>query len=185
MSQITLTMSPKETAVCLSAVRLLVTLGFCVLFMHVARRKIYMMSGIVSTLSTILLAGYLFNIKKEQSVYDVFIPSALLLIYVASNTGFMIAPGFMTGELLPVKIRGRLAGAIYTFFSVVTFALNKMFPLCNEHIGLVGVLFVFGIASLATTLLVYFLVPETKGKSLLQIEEHFQHCGWVYKATRS
>lgn len=108
----------------------------------------------------------------------------MLLMYTATNTGFMIAPGFMTGEMLPAKIRGRLAGYIYTYFSVVTFILNRFFPNLNQHIGLTGVIFVFGLASLATTTLIYFTVPETKGKTLLQIERYFQTHGWIYKSSR-
>lgn len=104
-------------------------------------------------------------------------------MFVATNTGFMIAPGFMTGELLPAKIRGRLAGCIYTYFSIVTFVLNKFFPNL-KYIGITGVIFVFGLASLATTLLIYFMVPETKDKSLLEIEKHFQMHGWIYKSNR-
>lgn len=91
------------------------------------------------------------------------------------------APGLFTGELLPAKIRGRLAGYIYTYFSVVTFVLNKFFPQLNDYIGLCGVLIVFGLASLLATALVFFMVPETKGVSLLDIERHFQTNGWIYR----
>lgn len=202
ISQVKLSISTKNMTVLLSAIRLIVTIGFCWLFMRVARRKIYIISGIGSTISTLILAAFLLNPSETQTIYGLVIASSLLLIYVAINTGFMIAPGFLTGEekcsflfsfyhllnftgeLLPMRIRGRLAGLIYTFFSIVTFVLNKIFPVCNEYIGIAGILTVFGIASLATTALVYFMVPETKGKSLLQIEEHFQQHGWIYKARR-
>lgn len=184
LSQVQLTISPTNTSVILSVVRLIVTIGFCWLFMTVKRRKIYLIAGIGSTISTLLLAGYLF-MKPDVSAVSMFIIGSLLLIYVATNTGFMIAPGFLTGELLPAKIRGRLAGYIYTYFSVVTFVLTKFFPLSNTYIGLTGVLFVFGLTSLATTALVFFMVPETKGISLIEIEQHFQSNGWIYKRNHS
>lgn len=184
ISQVNLVISSQNANVILSIVRLIVTIGFCWLFMHYKRRRIYMIAGIGSTLSTFALSYFLFRGKTQQNQtsFDAWIAGTLLLIYVATNTGFMIGPGFMTGELLPARIRGRVAGCIYTFFSVITFILLKVFPLLNAYIGLVGVLFVFGIASFLTMALIYFMVPETKDKSLLEIEQYFQHHGWIYRS---
>lgn len=191
LSQVDLIASPQYTSAMLSLDRLLVTIAFCWLFMRVKRRMIYLVAGIGSSLSTLGLAAYLYMRRDSKldatsdapssPLIDMWISIALLVIYVSTNTGFMIAPGFMTGELLPAKMRGRLAGYIYTYFSIVTFVLNKFFPQSNEYIGLCGVLFVFGLASLLTTALVYLMVPETKGKSLLEIERHFQTNRWLYK----
>lgn len=187
ISQVNLVVSSQNANVIISSVRLIVTIGFCWLFMHIKRRQIYLLAGIGSTISTIALAIFLYSGKIEDVpiVYHAWIAGSLLLIYVATNTGFMIAPGFMTGELLPARIRGRFAGYIYTFFSVITFAQVKFFPMSNAYIGLVGVLFVFGVASLLTTSLIYFMIPETKGKSLLEIEQYFQQSGWIYKSHRN
>lgn len=187
ISQVNLVVSSQNANVALSTVRLVVTIVFCWLFMHVRRRRIYVIAGIGSTISTFVLGFFLYNKESHQthSTYDTWIAASLLLIYVATNTGFMIAPGFMTGEMLPARIRGLFAGYIYTYFSVITFVLNKVFPLSNAYIGLNGILLVFGVASLATTALIYFMVPETKGKSLLEIEQHFQHHGWIYKSQRN
>lgn len=184
INQVDLATSAQNISVILSIVRLIVTIGFCWLFMRIQRRRIYLIAGIGSTLTTLILALYLHQKSATEAVnsYDRWIASALLLIYVATNTGFMIAPGFMTGELLPAKIRGRLAGYIYTFFSIVTFVLNKIFPSLSENYGAVGILIVFGVGSLATTALIYMMVPETKDKTLLEIERYFEQNGWIYKS---
>lgn len=171
--------------VILSSVRLIVTIVFCWLFMHVRRRRIYIIAGIGATISSFALGYFLYkgkNALENQTILDNWIIGSLFVIYVATNTGFMIAPGFLTGELLPARIRGRFAGYIYTFFSIVTFVLMKVFPLLFDQIGLDGVLFIFGSASLLTTALVYFMIPETKGKSLLEIEQYFQQHGWIYRS---
>lgn len=195
LSQMDLTVSPLNASVILSLVRLIVTIIFCWLVMHVKRRMIYLVAGVGSTFSTISLASYLYmrqysndgdvSTSSAATQIDMWISLLLLLIFVSTNTGFMIAPGMMTGELLPAKIRGRLAGYIYTYFSIVTFVLNKFFPQSNDYIGLCGVLLVFGLASLLATALIYFMVPETKGVSLLEIERHFQTNGWIYKQNKN
>lgn len=184
LSQFKMMISPVNANVILSSVRLIVTVGFCWLFMRVNRRTIYLTAGIGSTISTLALSAYLFkrNEFSNESSMSLWLAGSLLLLFVTTNTGFIIAPGFLTGELLPAKIRGRLAGYIYTYFSIVTFILNKFFPLLNAYIELTGVLLVFGLASLATTALIYFMVPETRGRSLLTIEQYFENNGWIYKA---
>lgn len=185
LSQVNLTMNAYNASVILSVVRLVVTVGFCWLFTRVKRRNIYLIAGFGSTFSTLFLAAYLHNEESfPNETMNLTVTGSMLLLFIATNTGFMIAPGFMVGEMLAAKIRGRLAGYIYTYFSIVTFILNKFFPNLNQHIGLTGVIFVFGLSSLATTALIYFTVPETKGKTLLEIERYFQTHGWIYKSTR-
>lgn len=185
VSEANLVIGTQNANVILSSVRLIVTILFCWLFMHVRRRRIYLTAGIGSTISSFALGYFLHGGKHllgNQTILVNWIIGSLFVIYVATNTGFMIAPGFLTGELLPARIRGRFAGYIYTFFSIVTFVLMKVFPLLFDQIGLVGVLYIFGAASFITTALVYFVIPETKGKSLLEIEEYFQQHGWIYRS---
>lgn len=182
LSQVNLVVTPQNGSWILGIVRLITSIVFCWLFMTVKRRTIYLIAGVGSTFSTFALAAYLYEPELiGNETIKLWAAGSLLLIFVATNTGYMISPGLLTGELLPSKIRGRLAGYIYTYFGIVTFLLNKFFPTLNAHIGAAGVMLTFGIASLATALLIYFMVPETKGKSLLEIEEYFQTHGWIYK----
>lgn len=169
--------------VILSAIRLAVTVLFCWLFIHVQRRKIYLLAGIGSTLSTAALAFYIFGdfSKALDPATDVCIKGALMAMYVATNTGFQITPGFMIGELLPAKVRGRVAGYLYTVFSIVIFIIAKMFPSMRNQIGIDGILVVWALASLSATMLIYFTIPETKGKSLEEIEDYFRYGGWIYR----
>lgn len=168
--------------VIMSVIRLAVTVLFCWMFIHVPRRKIYLLAGLGSAVSTISLAIYM--MAAPDSVpdgVDILVKSFLMSAYVATNTGFQIAPGFLIGELLPAKVRGRIGGYIYTMFSVFVFILVKILPYVQRWIGISGILFQFGLASVATMALVYFAVPETKGKSLSEIEDYFRHGSWNYR----
>lgn len=167
----------------MSSIRLTVTIMFCWLFLHVSRRKIYLLAGIGSTLSTTALSIYIFaNFSNNTSpTADMCIKGVLMTTYVATNTGFQITPGFMIGELLPAKVRGQVAGYLYTSFSIIVFIITKTFPSMRAHIGIDGILLVWAVASLAATLLVYFMTPETRGKSLDDIEDYFRYGGWIYR----
>lgn len=184
IADLKLSLIEESTAtVIMAVIRLVVTILFCWLFMHVPRRQIYLLAGIGSTLSTIALAIYIFAdfSNDVDPARDMCIKSVLMATYVATNTGFQIAPGFMIGELLPARVRGRVAGYLYTTFSIIVFIITKLFPSMQHSIGIDGILGVWAVASLAATILIYFTVPETRGKSLDQIEDHFRSGGWIYR----
>ncbi len=101
----------------------------------------------------------------------------LVLGYIAC---FALSVGPVTwvilSEIFPTKIRGRamaiataalwIANLIVTY----TFSLMKKNPFLMDH----GVpFFVYAFFCLATIVLVWGWVPETKGRSLEQIEEHW------------
>lgn len=183
VNDLKLPMIDKSTGtVILSAIRLAVTVLFCWLFIHVPRRKIYLLAGIGSTFSTAALAFYIFAGFSNglDPATDVCFKGTLITMYVATNTGFQITPGFMIGELLPAKVRGRVAGYLYTTFSIIIFIITKLFPSMRNQFGIDGILVVWALASLAATMLIYFTIPETKGKSLDEIEDYFRYGGWIY-----
>lgn len=170
-------------AVCTAVMRLCITILCCFAFYFMKRRSIYVTAGLGSTISGITLATYLLcRDSATRNIADVYVGCILLLIYTATNTGFMIAPGFMIGELLPAKIRGRIAGYIYAMFNISFFALAKVFPHLLAIIGIGGAFWMFSLASLFATALIYFLVPETKGKSLGEIEDYFSQSNWIVKS---
>lgn len=186
ISKVGLEASKSSLSIYLSVIRLIVTIAYCFIGMRVQRRSFYLFAGIGSIFSTLLLALFL---QQRTAIdiahqYDKWIVTLLLIVYVSTNTAFMIAPGFLIGELLPAKIRGQLAGYIYTFFAVATFLVVKIFPSLGAQVGIVGILYVFSVASLLTVALVYFMVPETRGKSLLEIERYFQQSGWIYRPSK-
>ncbi|XP_049779719.1 facilitated trehalose transporter Tret1-like, partial [Schistocerca cancellata] len=109
-------------------------------------------------------------------------PMACLLLYIAANTaGFFVLPIVATGELLPARVRGIAGGYIYFFFNLVLFAVAKLFPLAVRAVGVSGVFWAFGAFSLLGTVLMYLAVPETKGRTLNQVEDYFdgENALWV------
>lgn len=173
-------------AVLTALMRLTVTIICCFTFFFMRRRTIYVSAGLGSGLSTTLLALYLlYRSGETKTTVDLYVGCILILIYIATNTGFMVAPGFMIGELLPAKIRGRIAGYIYAMFNITFFCLAKIFPHLKHYIKIHGVFLLFGVSSFLAAGLIYFMVPETKGKSLGEIEDYFKEHGWIYRGYKS
>lgn len=142
----------------------------CVLLLQVTRRFLVMMSGIGTAICALSLAFLLSNGPGTGVV-----PPILILGYVAFNTlGFFPLPGLMIGELLPTKVRGLYGGYIFCLFNTMLFGLTKLYPIIKNNIGMSGVFALFGISSSLATIVIFLLLPETKGKSLIQIEQYYQ-----------
>lgn len=80
----------------------------------------------------------------------------------------------MIGELLPTRVRGLLGGYIFCFFNALLFGFTKVYPTMKYTIGMSGVFGIFGASATLATIILFLLLPETKGKSLIQIEEYYQ-----------
>lgn len=46
----------------------------------------------------------------------------------------------------------------------------------NDAVGVTGVFIIFGISSLVEGLFIYIVLPETKNRTLQEIEDYFQVC---------
>ncbi|XP_033208292.1 facilitated trehalose transporter Tret1-like isoform X2 [Belonocnema kinseyi] len=161
-------------AVLLAVMRFVFSLCACFLLLKVGRRTLGLLSGLGTGLSSLTLASYLL-LRKGVSYYDIYIIGACLLIYVAANTvGFMCLPGIMVGELLPQRARGLGGGFIFFLFHVILFGVTKYYPMVTESVGIPGIFLIFGNFALMNVVFIYFSLPETKDRTLQEIEDYFQ-----------
>ena len=83
----------------------------------------------------------------------------------------------LTGEIFPNRIRGR-AMSIATFANWATnFGSAFLFPWYVSTFGMNIGFFTFATTCLIATLFFWRLVPETKGKSLEEIERFWESTG--------
>lgn len=75
----------------------------------------------------------------------------------------------LMSELFPMKIRGALAGAAVSFQWICNAIVAFAFPLTLNLIGN-QTFFIFVLLNIGSFAFVYFLLPETRGKSLEEIE---------------
>lgn len=96
----------------------------------------------------------------------------VLLLAAIAVYSFTLAPitWVLLAELFPNRIRGA-AMAISVFSLWVTcWALAQCFPIMNKHLGPTGSFWIFGVICLLGFVFVWKVLPETRGKSLEQIE---------------
>ncbi len=110
-------------------------------------------------------------LKHSISIHSIWVLIGLLL-FVAS---FAISLGpvmwALLSEIFPNKLRG-LAISIMGFWnSIVSFSVATVFPVQLEYLGSAATYLIYAVFGLLTFIFVWRFVPETKGKSLEELEE--------------
>ncbi|XP_037917653.1 facilitated trehalose transporter Tret1 [Hermetia illucens] len=173
-------------AIMTAVVRLGVTVIFCILLFVMRRRSMVLLSGLGSGVSALALGFYLlFQTDKTRTSVNTWITAGCIFLYIAFNTGFMILPGIMVGELLPAKIRGSVSGYVFAAFNIILFGVTKVFPYLQITLKTYGLFIMFGTASFIASLLMYLMLPETKNLTLGQIEDHFRSSSWLWITRKS
>ncbi len=97
----------------------------------------------------------------------------LLVLFAVAFYAISLAPVIwvLISEIYPNRIRG-VAMSVATFFLwVASFVLTLTFPILQKSIGDAYTFWLYAGICLAGWLFVLFFVPETKGKSLEELEE--------------
>uniref|UniRef100_A0A182ISD0 Major facilitator superfamily (MFS) profile domain-containing protein n=1 Tax=Anopheles atroparvus TaxID=41427 RepID=A0A182ISD0_ANOAO len=103
------------------------------------------------------------------------LPTALILTFIFTSTlGFLTMPFSMLAELFPQAVRGPASGITVFFTYLMSFCTIKLYPTMVELMGSANVFIIYGVVSLLGVLYVIYVVPETKGKSLQEIEDYFR-----------
>lgn len=136
------------------------------------RKGLLISSSLLSGISLLVLAGY-FSLKKTG--YDVggisWIPIAAVMMYAAVfKFGLGIIPIVMTAELFPAKVKAMgmtLADFSYLFFGLLSVEMYQR--LANAYY-LDLPFYIFASSTLLTAVFSWLYIPETKGKTLEEIQ---------------
>ncbi|KRL22873.1 sugar porter family MFS transporter [Lentilactobacillus kisonensis] len=132
------------------------------------RKTLLILGGSVMGLSFIL-----------PTVIKLLMPSASPMIIVAFLSLYVAAYSFtwapltwvIIGEVFPLAIRGRASGAASSANWIGSFAVGLLFPIMTATMPQDAVFAIFGVICLLGVWFVKVCVPETKGRSLEEIED--------------
>ena len=97
-----------------------------------------------------------------------------VLLHVACFAFSYGAIGWIvTSELFPNRIRGRAAGLVTMFGWSTGFLISQSLPRMLAALGGSGVFAFYGISTAIAVLFIWSMVPETKGRTLEEIEKIF------------
>ncbi|MFB8454726.1 MFS transporter [Enterococcus faecium] len=133
------------------------------------RRTLLKIGGSVMGLSFILPAVL-------GTVLDAHTNSLLILLFLCIYVAFYSctwAPltWVIVGEIFPLAVRGRASGLASSFNWIGSFLVGLLFPVMTASMSQEIVFGIFGIICFLGVLFIQEIVPETRGKSLEEIEQ--------------
>ena len=140
---------------------------------RVGRRPLLLV-GIAGQVVGLAVLGAAFQFSQVAS-FKSDIAIGGLVIYVAS---FAIGLGpvfwLLISEIYPLKFRGAAMSAVTVTNWGMNMAVAVTFLTMVDRIGHAGTFWVYGVIAVGAWYFCYRLVPETKGKTLEQIEAHWR-----------
>ncbi|MDW2879611.1 MULTISPECIES: sugar porter family MFS transporter [Bacillaceae] len=132
------------------------------------RRTLLTAGGTIMGLSFILPA--VLNVLLPNA--DPMMMVVFLSIYVALYS-FTWAPltWVIVGEIFPLAIRGRASGLASSFNWIGSFLVGLLFPIMTANMAQEAVFAIFGIICILGVVFIRTCVPETRGRSLEEIEK--------------
>lgn len=135
-----------------------------------AGRKGLLLAGAAGMAICLAIIGGAFYLEAVKG-YLVLIA---ILAYIAC---FAMSLGPLTfvviAEIFPNRARGRAMSICLFFLWVAVFVVSQFFPILLESLGSAWVFWIFMVLSIVAFLFVWWLVPETKGKTLEEIEKRW------------
>ncbi|MGI4858388.1 MAG: sugar porter family MFS transporter [Janthinobacterium lividum] len=140
---------------------------------HVGRRPLLLV-GLAGSTCALLLIGVL-SLTLPPSTLRAFSILAAMGLFLAFVQG-SIAPvvWVMLSEIFPLSIRGFAMGVATCALWIENFVIGLSFPVVVKWVGISSTFFIFFVLGVGAFLFVLRFVPETRGRTLEEIEAQFR-----------
>ena len=150
-----------------------VNVGFTILSLFLldrAGRRLLLLIGLVGMTVSLALLGVVFSLESTSSAAGL-LATICLGLYIASFA-ISLGPVFwlMISEIYPLNIRGSAMSVAALCNWGSNFLVALTFPVLLATLGGAGAFWLFAVLGIVAWFFVWFLVPETKGRSLEEIE---------------
>jgi MFS family permease len=157
----------------IGAVNVLMTIVSMWLIDRIGRRPL-LLTGIAGMVVTLGVLGWAFhsNVRSEALSWLAVIS---MMVYVAS---FAISLGpifwLLIAEIYPLQVRSSSEGLAATFNWGSNLLVSLTFLTLLQGIGAPKTFWLYGLCAIGAWIFSYSLVPETKGRTLEQIEQFWR-----------
>lgn len=161
----------------IDTVRVFAALIACVLLKICNRRSLMLTSGIGTSVCMLAVAMFLYfdKVHPDENSSNSWFSMVFLIGYICFiSVGIFPLPWVLQGEMLQQVTRGFSSGITSSFNFICFFIVVKTFVDLSDALGTFGIFACYGIICLIGTFVLYFILPETRNKTLQQIEESFK-----------
>ncbi|XP_055544821.1 facilitated trehalose transporter Tret1-like [Wyeomyia smithii] len=167
---------PELATIIIGGMQVLGTLVSTVIVDRAGRRSLLMVSGGAMMVSALAFGIYLLLLASDGDVaFQVaklgWIPVAALCMYVTLfSVGLGPVPWLMLGEIFASDVKGPASALANMTSFGLSFVLSRLFPLAWDSIGGGPTFIIFAGFCFLEVVFVVLVVPETKGKSLGEVQ---------------
>ncbi|XP_037790788.1 facilitated trehalose transporter Tret1-2 homolog [Penaeus monodon] len=168
--------SPYLSSVLVGVARVVGSAVGLVVVERAGRRPAMMVGGIGASLSLGCLGFYFFLQNGHGGVrFEQWLPLASMISYTLI-VGATISPipFLLSSELLPLSFRSLGSAVSKIVFYLASMVATCSFPTLKENLGPEVVFWLYAVSALSLVLLVWRTLPETKGRTLEEIEEYYK-----------
>ncbi len=136
-------------------------------------RRPMLFIGMVGTSTSLLLIGIISMTMEGSSVLPYIILSLTVLFLAFQQGAVSPVTWLMQSEIYPLHLRGLAMGISIFCLFMMNFLVGLLFPVLFDAFGLATTFFIFVGLGLISLYFIKRFVPETKGRSLEEIEQSF------------
>jgi sugar porter (SP) family MFS transporter len=157
-------------SIVLGVVKLVFTFGVVFVVDRWGRKPLLLVGAVLMALTLALLGVVVLTFHGSTTVTGVTTLVFLTLYLAGYEVGWGAVVWLMMAEVFPLKVRGVGMGVGSVVLWAATFAITFVFPVMDNALGLAYSAWIFAGIGVLLFVLVLWLVPETKGRSLEEIE---------------
>jgi len=135
--------------------------------MDIAGRRPLLFIGNAGAFVALTTIGVLFHSGRTEGLFLV----GMMCLFIACFA-FSMGPikWVVMSEIFPTRIRGRAMAIVTLSVWLTDGVYNQLFPIVRETLGVAGSFFIFAAVLVPQFFFVWKIMPETKGRTLEEIE---------------
>lgn len=141
---------------------------------YLRRRESTMVSGAGMAVALfVLMVHKMFDDVVQFEYFWLLVPIGLNLFMFCCTIGVLTLSQAMIGELFPTEVRGMMCGITEAVGTILSALSVKLYPTISPNYHQSTILAFFASFGILTALFGKFVLPETHGKSLNEIQEQY------------
>ncbi|CAK1550927.1 unnamed protein product [Leptosia nina] len=167
---------PAIATIIIGVIQVVATLVSSLVVDKLGRRILLLFSALVMCICSTALGVYFFLQDKHGVDSSIVVAMSWLpllslsLFIIAFSLGFGPIPWMMAGELCLIDIKAFVSSTAGTLNWLLSFTVTSTFNSLNNSIGSGQVFWMFAGIMLLGFVFIFFIIPETKGKSVDEIQ---------------
>ncbi|MBC2919846.1 glucose transporter GlcP [Staphylococcus saprophyticus] len=152
----------------IGTVNVIITIVAIMIIDKIDRKRLLVIGNIGMVASLLIMAVLIWTIGIQSSAWIIVACLTLFIIFFGFTWGPVL--WVMLPELFPMRARGAATGAAALVLSIGSLLVAQFFPILTEVLPVEQVFLIFAVIGVCALIFVIKYLPETRGRSLEEIE---------------